>query len=174
VLREDGQVSYLQEPLPAKMVCHNVLILLAVSWSFSLSMHGHFKIIRLCHCMQLSHLVGSTRYYCSRSCQVSDWPRHKEYHKSLENDKHKQGSQHAPRARGSLVLHDDGAKGEAGFCIGETKDGNGMTAQLRAVSYHNWREVKNLILGGADPLVTDGKGLTALHYAAFYGSVGLA
>ncbi len=114
------------------------------------------------------------RYYCSRACQVSDWPRHKEYHKSLEKEKDKQGSRHDQHALGSLVLHDDGAMGEGGSWPGETKDGNGMTALLRAASDQNWREVRKLILGGADPIVADGQGLTALHYAAFYDSVELA
>ena len=96
---------------------------------------------------------------------MSDWPCHKEYHKSLEKERDK-GSQHMQHALGSLALHDDGAVAKAGS--GEEIDANGMTALLRAASDNNWREVRKLILGGADPSVADGQGLTALHYAAFY------
>ncbi len=114
------------------------------------------------------------RYYCSRTCQVSDWPCHKEYHKSLEKDKDKKASHDAQLALSYLELHDDGAMAEAGSCPGETKDGNGMTALLRAASDQKLRVVRKLMLGGADPTVSDGQGQTALHYAAFYGSVELA
>ena len=96
---------------------------------------------------------------------MSDWPCHKEYHKSLEKERDK-GSQHMQHALGSLALHDDGGVAKAGS--GEEIDANGMTALLRAASDNNWREVRKLILGGADPSVADGQGLTALHYAAFY------
>ena len=111
------------------------------------------------------------RYYCSKACQVSDWPCHKEYHKSLEKERGK-GSQHMQHALGSLALNDDGAVAKAGS--GEEIDANGMTALLRAASDNNWREVRKLILGGADPSVADGQGLTALHYAAFHGGAKLA
>ena len=49
-----------------------------------------------------------------------------------------------------------------------------MTALLRAASEGKWREVKKLVLGGADPSVADGQGMTALHYAAILGSTELA
>ena len=75
-------------------------------------------------------------------------------------------------ALGPLALHDDGAVAKT--CSGEAKDANGMTALLRAASDQNWREVRKLILGGADPSVADGQGLTALDYAAFLGSSKLA
>ena len=75
-------------------------------------------------------------------------------------------------ALGSLALRDDdGAVTKAGS--GEAKDANGMPALLRAASDQNWREVRTLILSGADLSVADGQGLTALHYAAFYGSAEL-
>ncbi len=41
-----------------------------------------------------------------------------------------------------------------------------MTALLRAESNKYWREVKKLILGGADQSVADDQVLTYLHYAA--------
>ena len=76
-------------------------------------------------------------------------------------------------ALGTLALHDDGAVAKAGS--GEEIDANGMTALLRAASDNNWREVRKLILGGSDPSVADGQGLTALHYAAFdHGGANLA
>jgi ankyrin repeat protein len=65
------------------------------------------------------------------------------------------------------------AKARSG--AGEAKDGNGMTALLRAACAKNWREVRKLILDdGADPSAADDQGLTALHYAAFCGSTKLA
>ncbi len=63
---------------------------------------------------------------------------------------------------------------EARSGSGEAKDGNGMTALLRAACARNWREVRKLILDGADPSAADCQGLTALHYAAFDGSTKLA
>jgi ankyrin repeat protein len=56
----------------------------------------------------------------------------------------------------------------------EERDVNGMTDLLRAASAQNWREVRKLILDGADPSVADDQGLTALHYAAFDGNKELA
>ena len=63
---------------------------------------------------------------------------------------------------------------EGGSCSDEAKDDNGMTALLRAASGNNWKEVRKLMLGGADPCVVDGQGLTAMHYAAFDGNMELA
>jgi ankyrin repeat protein len=70
-------------------------------------------------------------------------------------------------------LRQDGVAAQAGSCSDEAKDDNGMTALLRAASYNNWKEVRKLMLGGADPSVADGQGLTAIHYASFYGSMDL-
>jgi ankyrin repeat protein len=64
------------------------------------------------------------------------------------------------------VLHNDGAVAKAGS--GEAKFAKGMTALVRAASHQNWGEVRNLIPSGADLVVADGQGLTALHYTAFY------
>jgi ankyrin repeat protein len=105
------------------------------------------------------------RNYCSKKCQVSDWPRHKALQNSLEKSR--------DSALGSLVfLTDDGSY----VCsVGaEERDANGMTALLRAASDRNWKEVKKLILDGADPSVAEYQGLTALHYASFYGCKALA
>ena len=84
-----------------------------------------------------------------------------------------QSSQHLQHALGSLALRQDGVAAEAGSCSDEAKDDNGMTALLRAASDNNWKEVRKLMLGGADPSVADGQGLTAMHYASFYGSMEL-
>jgi hypothetical protein len=75
--------------------------------------------------------------------------RRKEYHKSLEKNR---------------VAEADSCSG------GEAKDSDSMTALLQAACVQNWREVRRLILDGADPSVSDGQGLMALHYAAFLGS----
>ena len=75
------------------------------------------------------------------------------------------------------MLHADGVVAkEPASCStsGEAKDDNGITALLRAASNIDRREVKKLILDGADPSVADGQGLTALHYAAILGSRDLA
>ena len=85
-------------------------------------------------------------------------------------------SKHLEHALGSLALREGGVAGlaaEAGSCSDEAKDDNGMTALLRAASSNNWEEVRKLMLGGADPSVADGQGLTAMHYASVYGSMEL-
>ncbi len=122
----------------------------------------------MCARFQLIIAFACCRYYCSKACQVSDWPQHKIHHKSLENSRGKQGSQ-LQQAIDSLVLSEDG---EVESCS-EPKDGNGMTALLRAASEGKWREVRKLILGRADPSVADCQGLAALHYAAILGSTEL-
>jgi ankyrin repeat protein len=71
----------------------------------------------------------------------------------------------------SLVFHEDGGGAEA---AGDAKNGNGMTDILRAAANEIWREVKKLINGEAHLRVADGQGLTALHYAAFFGNMQLA
>jgi len=70
-------------------------------------------------------------------------------------------------------LREDVVADEVGSCSDEAKDDNGMTALLRAASDQNWKDVKKLMLSGADPSVADGQGLTALHYAAILGSMKL-
>jgi ankyrin repeat protein len=83
---------------------------------------------------------------------------------------------HLEHALGSLALREDGVAGlaaEAGSCSDEAKDDNGMTVLLRAASDNNWEEVRKLMLGGADPSVADGQGLTAMHYASLFGSMEL-
>jgi ankyrin repeat protein len=92
----------------------------------------------------------------------------------LEKERENQGSQHMQHALGSLALHEDRAAGETDSVSRETVDANGMTALLRAASGLKWREVRKLILSGADPSGVDGQGLTVLHYTAFYGSAELA
>ncbi len=80
------------------------------------------------------------------------------------------GGQHLQHALDSLALREDGV---AADCSDEAKDDNGMTALLRAASDNNCKEVRKLLLRGADPSVADGQGLTALHYATFYVSMEL-
>ncbi len=114
------------------------------------------------------------RYYCSKPCQVSDWPRHKEYHKSLGYSRGKHG--HVVQSKiGSLMFCEGEVSTvtEPGSVSDEEKDSNGMTALLRAASAENCREVRKLILGGADPMVADCQGMTALHYAAHFGNTEL-
>ena len=82
-------------------------------------------------------------------------------------------SQHLQNALSSLALRENGVAAVAGSCSDEAKDDNGMTALLRAASYDDWKEVRKLMLDGADPSAADGQGLTALHYAAFYGNMEL-
>ncbi len=72
---------------------------------------------------------------------------------------------------GPHAFHEDGGVADTAR---EEKDSNGMTILLRAASNNNWREVKKLILAGADPSVADDQGLTALHYAAICGNMELA
>jgi hypothetical protein len=122
--------------------------------------------------LPLNEAFAYDRYYCSKSCQVSDWQCHKEYYKSQEKLRDNQGSQQMQHALGCFALHDDGGAVKA--VSGEAKDANGMTSLLRAASENNWREVRKIMLSGADPSVADGQGLTALHYAAYYGSSKLA
>jgi uncharacterized protein len=103
------------------------------------------------------------RYYCSKLCQVSDWISHKEYHSFLEKNRNEHGCLHVQ----------GGEVAKVGSCSRKAKGFNGTTALLRAVTDQNWGEVKNLILGGADPSVADGLGFTALHYAAMYGKTAI-
>ena len=61
-------------------------------------------------------------------------------------------------ALGSLALREDGVAAEAGSCSDEAKDDNGLMALLRAASGNNWKEVRKLMLGGADPSVARADG----------------
>ena len=63
---------------------------------------------------------------------------------------------HVQHALVSLVLREDAVAAEA--CSDEAKDDNGMTALLRAASGNNWKEVRRLMLCGADPSVADSQG----------------
>ena len=76
-------------------------------------------------------------------------------------------------ALGAPMLHNMADEGSCSVSS-EERDENGMTTLLRSASDKNWREVKRLILGGADPGVVDDQGLTALHYAAIDGNLELA
>ena len=133
-------------------------------------MPPYFVFLLLCDrdCISRSKFLASYRYYCSKPCQVLDWTHHKEYHKLLEKNRDEQGSVH------DALSHSDASMVKSGTCSAEAKDGNSMETILRAASDQNWKEVKRLILCGADPSSADGQGLTALHYAAFYGSTKLS
>ncbi len=99
-------------------------------------------------------LAGTSR----KACQVSEWPRHKKYHKSLEKERDSPCSQRV-HTMDSLALSDDRVEGLAGSGSRETRDANGMTALLLGASDKKWREGKKIILNGADSSVADDQGL---------------
>jgi ankyrin repeat protein len=105
------------------------------------------------------------RFYCSKRCQAADWLNHKQYH---ENMSRKTGSvDRLGKEFESIVLHKEPSHVE-------DRDSNGMTALLLKSSSGDWKTVEKLLIAGADSSAADSQGLTALHYASFYGHVRVA
>ena len=102
------------------------------------------------------------RYYCSRSCQTTDWKTHKQHHKTLASVKDSADclKLDAP----SLPLQE--------VCAVE-RDSKGKDLLLKA-SVGDWRAVKRLLLEGANATIADDQGFTALDITSYFGHVNAA